>query len=146
MNIGNIAVLDENNIITNILVIDVDNFTKDSNHIVYKDENPVFIGGDYFEGKFYPPRPYPSWIRNKDKGEWEAPVSVEIKETDNVTWDEEKQEWISIGKWNEEKNTYTLKGWNHETQEWEDSIIQRYNGETKEYITEVIKDLPLTKE
>ena len=146
MSIKNIAILGENNIVENIIVIDPDNYVKEHNHIEYTDENPAMIGGDYFEGKFYPPKPYPSWIRNQNKGEWEAPVSIETKESDEIIWDEDKKEWVIIGAWSEENNTYTIKGWNSETQEWEDSVIQRYDVVTKEYITEVIKDLPLTKE
>lgn len=31
------------------------------------------VGGDFYEGKFYLPKPYQDWIRDLEKGEWVAP-------------------------------------------------------------------------
>lgn len=146
MNIKNIAVLDENNVVTNILVIDADSFVKEVNHIEYANEDLVIIGGDYFNGKFYPPKPYPSWVRDEENSEWKAPYDIHKNNFDDIIWDEDKKEWVIIGEWSEENNTYTIKGWNSETQEWEISIIQRFDIDELNPVTEIIKDLPLIKD
>jgi hypothetical protein len=58
--------------------------------IAYTNENPAYIGGDYVEGFFYAPQPYPSWTRSE--GNWIAPIS---KPTDGFTyyWNEVKLAW-----------------------------------------------------
>jgi hypothetical protein len=45
---------------------------------------------------FLPPKPFNSWVLNKIKGEWEAPI-VRPNDVDGYTniWLEETQEWIS---------------------------------------------------
>jgi hypothetical protein len=72
-----------------------------------KEGNPVrknYPGVGYFydEGldAFIPPKPFPSWIINKDKGDWEAPIPYpgEVSEDPHVAnveymWDEENGMW-----------------------------------------------------
>lgn len=60
----NMAVLDENNIVVDIIICNADE-PENEKLIAYTDENPAYINGDYFEGKFYPEKPYPSWIRGE---------------------------------------------------------------------------------
>lgn len=64
----------------------VDGFT----FLSYSDDNPAAIGGDYVDGFFYPPQPFPSWSRHE--GEWLPPVSMP---TDGhvYVWNEDAQEW-----------------------------------------------------
>ena len=49
------AVLDENNKVINVVVFN-DDEPDSPNQITYSEQNPAFIGGDYFEGNFYPPK------------------------------------------------------------------------------------------
>ncbi len=43
---------------------------------------------------FIPPKPYPSWILDKNITEWKAPVSMPIDEN-NYQWNEENKNWES---------------------------------------------------
>ena len=52
--------------------------------------NPAYVGGDYVNGYFYPPKPYPSWTRNN--GNWIPPVAK--PEDDNMyKWNEQTLSW-----------------------------------------------------
>jgi hypothetical protein len=53
---------------------------------------PAYIGGTFDSGYFYPPQPYPSWV--KDKGVWAAPTPK--PEEGLWIWNEENQEWQEI--------------------------------------------------
>lgn len=44
---------------------------------------------------FMPPQPYPSWVFDKDKYEWEAPVA-KPDETKMYSWDESTTSWVEI--------------------------------------------------
>jgi hypothetical protein len=88
----NMAVIDSNGLVLNIILCDI-NEPETSNLITYYDSNPAYIGGDYVNGYFYAPQPYPSWTR--DSGRWEAPVAYPEGE-DNYTWDEETVSWQII--------------------------------------------------
>lgn len=105
MTTKNMAVLDENNVVVNIVVVHEDT-PETPTLIEYNDNDPAYIGGDYFEGKFYPPKPYPSWIRgtyrisqhNLDtKHGWVAPKPIpdipEEHEGIERVWDETKKDW-----------------------------------------------------
>lgn len=56
--------------------------------------NPAYIGGDFYEGFFYPEQPFPSWSRN-GRGNWEAPIPYP---NDGLMylWDEEAGDWIPM--------------------------------------------------
>jgi hypothetical protein len=85
----NYALVDENNKVINIIIAN-DNFDSKQNYIEYTDKNPAHIGGDYLDGYFYSPQPFPSWSRN-GLGSWQAPVPMPDKE--NCIWNEELGEW-----------------------------------------------------
>jgi hypothetical protein len=55
--------------------------------------NPAYVGGDYVDGFFYPPQPYPSWTRSE--GQWVAPVSMP-DDGGRYQWDEDLQEWVEL--------------------------------------------------
>ena len=50
------------------------------------------IGGTYDGTKFWRPKPYPSWVKNEETNEWDAPVA---KPTDDkfYVWDEPTTSW-----------------------------------------------------
>jgi hypothetical protein len=66
-----LAQLDQNNKVLNIIIAE-DDFLLEG-FVEYFEENPAFINGDLFDGFFYPPQPYPSWLRD-NKGNWQAPT------------------------------------------------------------------------
>jgi hypothetical protein len=86
----NCAVISDTGIILNIVVCHNDE-PETANLIAYTDTNPAYIGGDYVEGYFYPPQPYPSWTRSE--GQWVAPVSMP-DDGGRYQWDEDLQEWV----------------------------------------------------
>jgi hypothetical protein len=51
---------------------------------------PAYVGGDYVGGLFYPPQPFPSWIRGD--GEWLPPVPMP-DDGERYVWNEDAQEW-----------------------------------------------------
>ena len=56
-----------------------------------EDNGEAYLNGDYANGYFYAPQPFPSWKRNE--GEWEAPVPMPAD--DKVyEWDEDSVSWI----------------------------------------------------
>jgi hypothetical protein len=84
----NYALLDENNFVINISIADQN--WDSSGWVEYSNSNPAIIGGDYYEGFFYPPQPFDSWTRNN--GHWEAPTPK--PETEGFwIWNEESGEW-----------------------------------------------------
>jgi hypothetical protein len=86
------AVLDDAGTVTNIVIFqDIEPETETL--ITYTAENPAFIGGDYVEGFFYPPQPFPSWTR--DHGTWQPPVAYP-DDGEAYTWDEDEQTWRPI--------------------------------------------------
>ena len=57
------------------------------------------IGGTYDGSKFWLPQPYPSWIKNEETNEWEAPVpypTVEEGSDEIYTWDENTTSWLLL--------------------------------------------------
>jgi hypothetical protein len=142
MNTKTVAILDENKRVTNILIVN-DDVQDTETQITYTDKDFVLIGGDYFDGHFYAPKPYPSWIRNK--GMWEAPIPEPeyIGDVFNE-WDEENQQWIVINEWDEENQQWYIKGWDYKSKTWELSIIQKLNYENATWTTTIVKELPLT--
>jgi hypothetical protein len=87
------AVLDTNNNVINIIVCD-DSEQETSQLITYTDNNPAYMDGDYFEGYFYPPKPFLSWIRD-NQGNWVAPIPLP-GDGNAYDWDEENQQWLLL--------------------------------------------------
>lgn len=85
----NYAELNKNNMVTNTIIVN-NNFIAENNLIEYLDSNPAYIGGDYFEGKFYSPQPFASWSRD-GKGNWIAPIAMPTN--GEYSWNEKSQEW-----------------------------------------------------
>ena len=85
----NMAVLDENNNVINVIVCE-DVQPETATQITYTDANPAYIGGDYVDGYFYTPQPYPSWTR--DSGIWVAPIPMPDDGLPYI-WNEETQSW-----------------------------------------------------
>jgi len=80
---SNYAIISDG-IVTNIVVGEV------GGGVLVTEDNPAFIGGDYVEGYFYAPQPFPSWTR--DAGTWQPPVPK--PETLGLwLWNEDAQEW-----------------------------------------------------
>jgi hypothetical protein len=85
------AVLISNKVVNVITASDYEFDTAD--RIAYTPENRAIIGGDYVDGYFYRPQPYPSWTRNE--GQWVAPVPMP-DDGENYGWDEDAQEWHPV--------------------------------------------------
>jgi hypothetical protein len=94
-----------NNDITNIIVFDnpsndlLDFFKQEDNldSIILATEKTV-IGGTY-DGQFWSPQPYPSWTKNQQLNEWEAPTPYPVIEegsNEKYEWDENTMSWLLI--------------------------------------------------
>jgi hypothetical protein len=105
MTIKNYALIKDNNIV-NVVVFDDSstellNFSKeihDVDDIIIADNNCV-IGGTYDGKKFWLPQPYPSWIKNENTNEWEAPIpypEIQIGSDELYTWDENTMSWLLL--------------------------------------------------
>ena len=84
------AVLDDNNLVTNIIICD-DDVLETNKLVIYTNDNPAYIGGDYVDGYFYEQQPFPSWVRIK--GKWKAPVP-EPTDGQRYVWNEETLSWV----------------------------------------------------
>lgn len=68
--------------------------------VTINDDDCVYIGGDYVDGHFYEPQPFPSWTRNN--GSWIPPVpkpaDKEPREIGDMpwVWNEEKLNWEKL--------------------------------------------------
>lgn len=60
--------------------------------LIIKADLRTFIGGTYDGTNFWPIPPFPSWIKNEETLEWEAPVP---KPNDDLfyKWNEDTLEW-----------------------------------------------------
>jgi hypothetical protein len=90
----NIAIIDDSGIVLAINVC-IDSYQPGPNELLVT--NPAYVGGDYVEGYFYSPRPFPSWNRD-GKGNWIAPVALPedagTGEPPKIyTWDENTLSW-----------------------------------------------------
>ena len=118
------AVLDENNIVTQVFVgkeegeMDWDwelyygakRTSYNTHGGVHSEDGTPFrknyagIGYTYDEERdaFIPPQPYPSWTLNDDTCLWECPVEQPdpIENEDGTVtfhiWDEDNQEWVAV--------------------------------------------------
>lgn len=85
----NVAVLNENNKVINIIAVN-DDYELNANEIEYTNDNPAFIGGDYVNGYFYPKQPYASWTALE--GKWIAPIPYPSE--GRFYWDESLGNWV----------------------------------------------------
>jgi hypothetical protein len=101
--------LDENNIVTQVLVTDNDYPNEGYNWLVETfggtwvqtsynatiRKNFAGIGYSYNEtlDAFIPPKPFESWLLNEETCNWEAPKPYPTDEK-LYNWDEDSQEWI----------------------------------------------------
>jgi len=83
----------QNGIVVNIESVSQEWYdtNRDETIMVYDESNPAFVGGDYIDGKFYPPKPYPSWSRD-GQGNWTPPVAMP-EDGSRYVWNEETQSW-----------------------------------------------------
>ena len=81
--------------------------------IPYTLTKPAIMYGDYINGMFYPPQPYPSWVLNEQLFIWEAPIKRPTGDLGYAyIWDEEKLQWVhnpSLWNFNEETGEWTIK-------------------------------------
>jgi hypothetical protein len=92
----NYAVI-EDGIVVNVVIADDEWVAEQTTELVeYSDENPAFIGGDYVDGLFYRPQPYPSWVRFE--GIWTPPVPMPDTVADGHAWmwNEDVVDWEEI--------------------------------------------------
>jgi hypothetical protein len=57
------------------------------------------IGSTYDGNKFWLPQPYPSWIKNEETNEWEAPIpypAIEEGSDEQYIWDESTISWLLL--------------------------------------------------
>lgn len=71
--------------------------------LVVEANNKTIIGGTYDGSKFWAPQPYPSWIKNEELNEWEAPIPYpglnDVSDEGNLKdyeWNEEILNWEEI--------------------------------------------------
>ena len=98
----------ENNIVTQVIVVDNDKFNTEEEGIIFCNNlipgewvqtsyNNNFrgkfasIGDLYINNTFIPWKPFDSWVLNEDTLEWEAPIQ---RPGENYYWDEYSLSWI----------------------------------------------------
>lgn len=96
----------KNNNVINVVLFDnpnqelIDQFIQENNldNIILATSSTV-IGGTYDGTKFWLPQPYPSWIKNEELNEWEAPIPYPAFDEENpkhYQWNEEILNWEEI--------------------------------------------------
>jgi len=93
---SNFAVIN-NGVVSNIVVADAEWADAQTDTVIeYTEANPAYIGGDYVDGFFYPPKPFASWTRNN--GKWVAPVNMPTNTVENhaYVWNESLLSWEDI--------------------------------------------------
>lgn len=98
------AFLDENNNVINVSLFDnhdVDLLNQVKEHLSATDfKSCCEFGiackpGNFYNNKFYPEQPYPSWIKNEFEGKWEAPTPYPA-DNKNYIWDEISLSWVEV--------------------------------------------------
>lgn len=48
------------------------------------------------DDKFYPVKPYPSWVWNDEAYRWDSPLGTPFEDNNDerTTWDEDSQSWV----------------------------------------------------
>jgi len=114
------AKLDENNVVTQVIVVansdtaDASGVEKEHIGAAFcerlfggtwkqtsyngnKRKNYAGIGFTYREDidAFVPPQPFASWVLNEATAQWEAPVAMP-DDGGMYTWDEDSQDWVEV--------------------------------------------------
>lgn len=83
--------------VDNIIIADqdfIDSLDDGEIYVLCTDDENAHIGGEYVDKEgFFPPKPYPSWIKNGK--EWVAPKQQPSSAGD-WRWNEENQEWVDV--------------------------------------------------
>ena len=96
------ALLNEENIVVNCILLNdhdeelIDNIlseTKLFSAISCSEFGIAYVGGDFYNGKFYPVKPYPSWIRDEEFKIWKAPIAYP-EGGSTYSWDEDQLQWV----------------------------------------------------
>lgn len=93
---SNFAVI-KNGIVTNIVIADVEWADAQTDTVIeYTESNPAYIGGEYVNGLFYSPQPFPSWV--KVAGQWQAPIPMPTDAASGhaYIWNELITDWQDI--------------------------------------------------
>jgi hypothetical protein len=118
------AEIDENNIVTRVLVVGDDQEDRGQEFLAddlglggtwkktsYNTQGGVHanggtpfrknyagIGYSYDEtlDAFIPPKPYASWLLNEETCNWNAPVEMPVEEGKFFTWDEDTTSWVEL--------------------------------------------------
>ena len=118
------AEIDENNIVTRVLVVGDDQEDRGQEFLAddlglggtwlktsYNTQSGVHslggtpfrknyagIGYSYDETRdaFIPPKPYTSWVLNEDTCIWDAPVAMPVEEGKLFVWDEDTTSWVEF--------------------------------------------------
>jgi len=96
----------KNNNVTNVVIFDdptaelLNSFIQAHNidNIVLATDKST-IDGTYDGTKFWLPQPFPSWIKNEETNEWEAPIpypTIEEGIDEIYTWDEPTTSWLLL--------------------------------------------------
>lgn len=87
-------------IVTNIVVFDdqdtdlINSFKEihDLDDIILATNNTE-INGEYDGNKFWPVKPYPSWIKNEESNHWHPPVTMPEYNLNKYVWNEDTMSW-----------------------------------------------------
>ena len=92
----------KNNIVVNVAIFDdpteelLNIFKEENNLDLIIPANEIsHVGGEYDGIKFWPPRPYNSWIKNEELNEWESPIPYP-QDGEYYTWDEPTTSWLLL--------------------------------------------------
>lgn len=100
-----VAFLDANNIVLEVCVFEEEDpalLEQIKNHLSAHDYKSCEVygqtskGHEFYNGKFYVEKPFPSWIRNEELGKWEAPIAMPEDISIAYEWDEETTSWKAI--------------------------------------------------
>jgi hypothetical protein len=90
----------ENNKVVNTIVADSKEIAEsltEKECVEYNENNLAHVGGDYSEGYFYIPQPFPSWT--KENGQWISPTPKPEDDLENSIfygWNEETLSWDEL--------------------------------------------------
>jgi hypothetical protein len=84
-------------IILNLIVANADWVSQQTNpeqYVVYTSAMPAHMGGEYANGFFYEPQPFPSWTMDTNTPKWIPPIPrPEGVVGTYFDWNESEQDW-----------------------------------------------------